>query len=84
MLDDSTMVPEFLELSAEECSASRMLLSFADVLFLGDRFELLCAAASALVMKIPIVHIHGGEAERAFDEAIRHSITKMSASFCCG
>ena len=50
------------------------------LLLLGDRFELLCAAASALVMRIPIVHIHGGETtERAFDEAIRHSITKMSA-----
>jgi len=50
------------------------------VLLLGDRFELLSAATSALVMRIPIGHIHGGEVtERAYDEAIRHAITKMSS-----
>ncbi len=46
---------------------------------LGDRFEILAAAAAALVAGIPIAHIHGGETtEGAFDEAIRHSVTKMS------
>ncbi len=51
-----------------------------DLMFmLGDRFEILSAAAAALVAGIPIAHAHGGEAtEGAFDEAIRHSITKMS------
>jgi len=49
------------------------------VVMLGDRFELLAAASAALVSKIPIAHLHGGETtEGAFDEAIRHSITKMS------
>ena len=49
------------------------------VLMLGDRFELLAAASAALVARIPIAHIHGGEStEGAFDEAIRHSITKMA------
>jgi len=49
------------------------------VLMLGDRFELLAAASAALVSTIPIAHIHGGEiTEGAFDDAIRHSITKMS------
>lgn len=49
------------------------------VVVLGDRFEVLAAAQAALVMKIPIAHIHGGETtEGAFDEAIRHSITKMA------
>jgi len=49
------------------------------VLMLGDRFELLAAASAALVATIPIAHIHGGEiTEGAFDDAIRHSITKMS------
>jgi len=46
---------------------------------LGDRFEMLAAAQAALVMRIPIAHIHGGETtEGAFDESIRHSLTKMA------
>ena len=46
---------------------------------MGDRFELLAAAQVALIMKIRIVHISGGDTtEGAYDEAIRHSITKMS------
>ena len=48
-------------------------------MLLGDRYELLAAAQTALVARIPIAHIHGGEAtEGAIDEAIRHAITKMS------
>jgi len=63
-------------------------ISFADafnelspdiVILLGDRFELLAASTAAMIACIPIAHIHGGETtEGAFDEAIRHSITKMS------
>jgi GDP/UDP-N,N'-diacetylbacillosamine 2-epimerase (hydrolysing) len=46
---------------------------------LGDRFEILAAAVAATIARIPIAHIHGGEAsEGAFDESLRHSITKMS------
>jgi len=49
------------------------------VVLLGDRYEILSAAAAALIARIPIAHIHGGEVtEGAIDEAIRHSITKMS------
>ena len=49
------------------------------VVLLGDRFEILAAAQAALVARIPIAHLHGGETtEGAFDEAIRHSITKMA------
>jgi GDP/UDP-N,N'-diacetylbacillosamine 2-epimerase (hydrolysing) len=49
------------------------------VVILGDRFEILSATVTALFAKTPIAHIHGGErTEGAFDEAIRHSITKMS------
>lgn len=49
------------------------------LLILGDRYEILAAAAAALIEKIPIAHIAGGEiTEGAFDDAIRHSITKMS------
>jgi GDP/UDP-N,N'-diacetylbacillosamine 2-epimerase (hydrolysing) len=58
--------------------------AYADVrpdllLLLGDRFEMLSAAVAALPFGMPIAHIHGGEStEGAMDEAIRHSITKMS------
>jgi len=64
------------------------LIGFADcfaelkpnlLIILGDRFEMFSAAAAATVAKIPIAHIHGGETtEGAFDEAFRHSITKMA------
>lgn len=63
-------------------------LAFADTLallepdiliLLGDRYEMLAAAQAAMIGRIPIAHIHGGEAtEGLIDEAIRHSITKMA------
>ena len=49
------------------------------LILLGDRYEALSAAICALVMRIPIAHLHGGEVtEGAIGEGIRHSITKMS------
>ena len=49
------------------------------VILLGDRYELLSSAISCMILNIPIGHIHGGElTEAAFDDSIRHSITKMS------
>ena len=49
------------------------------VVVLGDRYEIFSATSAAMIAKIPIAHIHGGETtEGAFDESIRHSITKMS------
>lgn len=49
------------------------------IILLGDRYEIFAAATAAMVARIPIAHLHGGETtEGAFDEAIRHSITKMS------
>ncbi|MGM9819733.1 MAG: UDP-N-acetylglucosamine 2-epimerase [Candidatus Onthomorpha sp.] len=69
-------------------SISRGVASFADafdvlkpdlLLILGDRYEMLAVASTALIYKIPIAHLHGGEiTEGAFDDAIRHAITKMS------
>lgn len=45
----------------------------------GDRFEILAAAQAALVARIPVAHIAGGDVtEGAYDDAIRHSITKMA------
>ena len=64
------------------------MISFADelnelkpdlILVLGDRFEIFAAVSAALVARIPVAHLHGGETtEGAFDEALRHSITKMA------
>lgn len=64
------------------------MIGFADALnelapdllvVLGDRFEIFSAVAAALVARIPVAHLHGGETtEGAFDESIRHAITKMS------
>lgn len=64
------------------------LIGFADafarldpdvVVVLGDRFEIFAAATAAMLAAIPLAHIHGGETtEGAFDEAIRHAITKMA------
>ena len=49
------------------------------VILLGDRYEMFSAASAAMIAKLPVAHLHGGETtEGAFDEAIRHSITKMS------
>ncbi|WP_042170047.1 UDP-N-acetylglucosamine 2-epimerase [Paenibacillus gorillae] len=64
------------------------LIGFADVferlnpdivVLLGDRYEIMAAAQAAMIAKIPIAHLHGGEStEGAVDEAIRHSVSKMS------
>jgi UDP-N-acetylglucosamine 2-epimerase (non-hydrolysing)/GDP/UDP-N,N'-diacetylbacillosamine 2-epimerase (hydrolysing) len=64
------------------------VIGFADVLarlqpdvllVLGDRFEIFAAVQAALIARIPVAHIAGGDTtEGAFDEAIRHSITKMA------
>jgi GDP/UDP-N,N'-diacetylbacillosamine 2-epimerase (hydrolysing) len=49
------------------------------IVVLGDRFEIFATVTAALISRIPIAHIHGGELTTgAFDDALRHSITKMS------
>lgn len=49
------------------------------IVVLGDRYEILAVSTAAMINRIPIAHLHGGEAtEGLIDEAIRHSITKMS------
>jgi GDP/UDP-N,N'-diacetylbacillosamine 2-epimerase (hydrolysing) len=64
------------------------ILGFADayedlrpdlIVVLGDRYEILGAVEAALIFRIPVAHISGGDiTEGAYDDAIRHSITKMS------
>jgi len=49
------------------------------VVVLGDRFEILAAASAAMIARIPLAHISGGEVTRgAIDDSIRHAITKMA------
>lgn len=49
------------------------------VVVMGDRFDMYAAALAALPFKIPVAHIHGGElTEGAIDDALRHSMTKLS------
>lgn len=77
--DTSTAVTKSMGLGLIGYADAYDRLSPDIVLLLGDRFEILAAAAAAMVAGIPIAHLHGGETtEGAFDEAIRHSITKMS------
>ncbi len=53
--------------------------NFDLILILGDRYELLCVAIAALIYRIPIAHLHGGEKTvAAFDDSIRHVLTKLS------
>lgn len=69
-------------------SCGKALAGFADalerlkpdvVVILGDRYEMLMAATAALLSRLPIAHIHGGEVTQgAYDDSIRHAITKMS------
>jgi len=49
------------------------------LIVLGDRYEIFSAVSAAMIARIPVAHLHGGEAtEGSIDEPIRHSITKMS------
>lgn len=78
-IDDST---------ATIMAMSRALVGFAEaynvlqpdlIVVLGDRYEILAAVEAALIKRIPVAHLHGGELTfGAYDDAIRHSITKMS------
>ena len=69
-------------------SVGLAIIGFADayedlqpdlIVVLGDRFEILAAVTAALFFRIPVAHLHGGEiTEGAYDDSIRHAITKMS------
>jgi len=75
--------PECIANSMGECSkgVSKALLRLKpDILvILGDRYELLPICSVAMVMRIPIAHVSGGDiTEGAIDDSIRHAITKLS------
>ncbi len=77
--DSSAAVAKSAALATLLLSDSFKRLKPDVLLLLGDRFETHAAATTAMLMNIPIAHIHGGEiTEGAVDEQIRHAITKMS------
>ncbi|NQX61921.1 UDP-N-acetylglucosamine 2-epimerase [Paenibacillus qinlingensis] len=95
ILEDGFMINERIEMILSSDTAVGVtksiglgIIGFADgyerlkpdlVVLLGDRYEILAAAQAALIAKLPIAHIGGGDVTQgAYDEAIRHSITKMS------
>lgn len=88
----SYKIPMELSSDSEESVVSSMgleLIGFSKILndahidlmcLLGDRYEILMAAVAALIFRIPVAHIHGGELTRGLvDDAIRHSVTKISS-----
>lgn len=77
--DSSTSVTKSMGLGLIGYADAYARLAPDLIVVLGDRFEILAAVAAALIAGIPVAHLHGGElTEGAFDDAIRHSITKMS------
>ncbi len=74
-LSISKYVSKSINLTAEVIRKKRPNV----VVILGDRYELLGSAIAAMTFRIPIVHIHGGEVTHgAYDDSIRHSLTKLS------
>jgi len=95
ILDDGFHIDEKVEMlvsSNSPTGAAKSMglgvLGYADALsrlnpdlmvILGDRYEALAAAQTAMILRIPIIHLHGGEvSEGANDDCIRHAITKLS------
>lgn len=77
--DTSVGISTSLGIAQKKFSEAYYELKPDIVVILGDRFEIFGAASAAMINRIPIAHIHGGEStEGIIDEAIRHSITKMS------
>lgn len=66
--------------AAEQCSTIFTTEKYNGIIVLGDRYELLGFCIAAVMCRIPIVHIHGGElTEGAIDDKIRHAITKLAS-----
>lgn len=78
--DDSPIGVAKTMASAIELSASKMQQLEPDLLVvLGDRFEILAVAQAAMILNVPIAHLHGGEATQGLvDDAVRYALTKLS------
>ena len=77
--DTSVGISRSMAIAQKSIAESYSQLKPDIIVLLGDRYEIFSAACAAMIAKIPIAHIHGGEAtEGLIDESIRHCITKMS------
>lgn len=77
--DSPTGISKSMGLGLIGFSDAFALLSPDLVIVLGDRFEIFASVSAAHIARIPVAHLHGGElTEGAFDDALRHAITKMS------
>lgn len=77
--DTATGVAKSVGLAVISYSDALTRLDAEMIIILGDRYEALAMAQTAMLLRIPIVHLHGGEiTEGAYDDAIRHAITKLS------
>ena len=77
--DTAVGISKSMGLAQISFSEAYMELQPDIVVVLGDRYEIFSAVSAAMIARIPIAHLHGGEiTEGLIDESIRHSITKMS------
>ncbi len=77
--DSAVGVAKSMGLTVIGCADALQRMQPDIVVVLGDRYETLGVVQTAMLLKIPIAHIHGGEAcEGCLDDAIRHAITKLS------
>tara|TARA_Y200000002_G_scaffold131739_1_gene108541 strand:+ start:23316 stop:24479 length:1164 start_codon:yes stop_codon:yes gene_type:complete len=77
--DTSNGISSSMSIAQKLFSESLMELEPNIVVVLGDRYEIFSAVSAAMIAKIPIAHIHGGEiTQGSWDDSIRHCITKMS------
>ncbi|MCC7484468.1 MAG: UDP-N-acetylglucosamine 2-epimerase (hydrolyzing) [Burkholderiales bacterium] len=77
--DEPAAIARSMGLAAAGVADAIVRLAPDLMVVLGDRYEILAAAAAAVVARVPLAHIHGGEVtEGAYDDAIRHAITKLA------
>ena len=77
--DNAISTVKSLGLAIQRFADSLMRLKPDIIIILGDRYEALGMAQAAMILKIPIIHLHGGEiSEGAYDDNFRHAITKFS------
>jgi UDP-hydrolysing UDP-N-acetyl-D-glucosamine 2-epimerase len=77
--DDALAVARMLAAAADGCAQAFHDCALDAVFLLGDRTELLGAAAAAAALRLPILHLEGGHVtEGAVDDAVRHAITKLA------
>jgi GDP/UDP-N,N'-diacetylbacillosamine 2-epimerase (hydrolysing) len=80
-LSDNTAVQNSIAMAQLQSDMTTTLNNLTPdiVVILGDRFEILSVAISAMMLHIPIAHLHGGElTQGAMDDSIRHAVTKLS------